>query len=219
MNADDAGLREALTALADMWVQQGTGEPCTTAQEAQDVCAVQMLRVMGGDPAIGEPFLARRIATNRRILDSSSSDLRQAIEAQLNMWEAYDAEGYAAGDGPDPCSRIDRLRDVLAAHPAPTIRPYRTDAIALLHPDGWADIQPRWVTVTDLIPTQSSVDIERVRHLTDGGEPETGDPHPHVISHDGRLYVHDGHHRHLIALARQEPTLQCRVVNENGETV
>ena len=97
-----------------------------------------------------------------------------------------------------------------------TAYPYRTDALELLHPHGWANIPARPVNVATLQPTQDCVVIERLAHLLDGGEPETGDPHPHVVAHDGALYVHDGHHRYVLALVAREPTIDARVVDEGG---
>jgi hypothetical protein len=98
--------------------------------------------------------------------------------------------------------------------------PYRTDALAALHDeDRWQDVPTVSVATADLIPTQSHVVIDRLTHLLDGGEPETGDPYPHVIAHKGRLYVHDGHHRYVLALASKQAEMKVRLVNENGETV
>lgn len=94
--------------------------------------------------------------------------------------------------------------------------PYATDAIARLHPDGWQNIPLRSILVADLTPTQPDVSIARLRHLLDGGDPETGDRAPHVIAHSGRLWVHDGHHRYVLALARGQRWLSCRVVDETG---
>lgn len=90
--------------------------------------------------------------------------------------------------------------------------PYPTGRLQALHPDGWADVKPRPVLITDLTPTQPAVTIDRLLHLQEGGEPETGDPYPHVVDHEGRLYVHDGHHRYVIALIRGEASFPARVV-------
>ena len=94
--------------------------------------------------------------------------------------------------------------------------PYRTDSIAELHPDGWAEIPSTLVAVVDLAPTQHGVSISRLLHHIAGGEPETGDPYPHVVSHGGNLYVHDGHHRYVIAVIRQTKLLRVRLVDEAG---
>lgn len=95
--------------------------------------------------------------------------------------------------------------------------PYRTDALERLHPDGWQNIKPRSVRVADLTPTQPTVTLDRLRHLLGGGAPETDDPFPHVVAHEGHLYVHDGHHRYAIALCSRT-TLRCRVVDELGDS-
>lgn len=90
--------------------------------------------------------------------------------------------------------------------------PYSTKALEELHPDGWANIAPQSVWVSELIPTQDCVVIDRLQHLLDGGEPETGDPYAHVVAHDGRLFVHDGHHRYILALVKGRSTMLSRVV-------
>lgn len=94
--------------------------------------------------------------------------------------------------------------------------PYRTDAIAALHPDGWASISPQAVAVEKLVPTQADVSLARLQHHAHGGAPETGDPHPHVILYGGRAYLHDGHHRYAVALLRGGASLACRVVDDCG---
>lgn len=90
--------------------------------------------------------------------------------------------------------------------------PYSTDLLEGLHPDGWAAVEPSAVPLDELKPTQSHVVIDRLQALLAGNEPETGDPYAHVVLHDRRLYVHDGHHRYVIALARGRRTLLARVV-------
>ena len=95
--------------------------------------------------------------------------------------------------------------------------PYRTDALAALHDeDRWADVPPVAVRTADLRATQSHVVIDRLLHLLDGGEPETGDPYPHVVLHGGVQYVHDGHHRYVLALAGRQTELKVRRVTEDG---
>ena len=94
--------------------------------------------------------------------------------------------------------------------------PYSEDALHRLHPDGWADIPTRELLAHDLTPTQPALAVDRILHHLAGGEPETGDHALHVVSHGGRLYVHDGHHRWAIACARGA-SLPARVVNELGQ--
>lgn len=97
--------------------------------------------------------------------------------------------------------------------------PYPTDLLEALHDtDGWADIKPTWVRVDDLRPTQSHVVIERVRELLCGAEPETGDRYPHVVDFDGSLWVHDGHHRYVIELAKSKTRqILARVVRPTAK--
>lgn len=93
--------------------------------------------------------------------------------------------------------------------------PYDTAPLEALHPDGWPQVEPTLVKVADLTPTQPDVSIDRLVHHHHGGEPETGDPYPHVVMHRGRLYVHDGHHRYVLALLRGDATVFARVVAVN----
>lgn len=97
-------------------------------------------------------------------------------------------------------------------------RPYRCDAIARLHPDGWSGIPPQEVNADRLVATQADVSIVRLLALAlaSGGEPETGDPYPHVVAHGGIGYVHDGHHRWTLHRLRSVGPMLARVVTEAG---
>ena len=90
--------------------------------------------------------------------------------------------------------------------------PYETDLLESLHPDGWKDVRPTLVLTEYLLPTQTHVVIKRLRELVDGAEPETGDLYPHVVNFKGDLYVHDGHHRYVLAVAKGSKFLMARVV-------
>ena len=96
--------------------------------------------------------------------------------------------------------------------------PYDTAAIKQLYDtDTWHTIPTRSVALVDLQPTQQDIDIVSIRQLARGVPPREGDPYPHVVLHDGWHYIHNGHHRYVIALSRADGWLNCRVVNESGE--
>jgi hypothetical protein len=56
------------------------------------------------------------------------------------------------------------------------------------------------VNPKNLIPTQDFVVINRILMILDGKPIEGPDPYPHVVDYMGSLYIHNGHHRWLIAL-------------------
>ena len=51
--------------------------------------------------------------------------------------------------------------------------------------------------------------------LIDDCEPVGGDPVPHVIDFDGRLYLEDGHHRVVRAALAGRSTIEARVLPIN----
>lgn len=93
--------------------------------------------------------------------------------------------------------------------------PYDTAGIEELHPDGWRKIPVREVKIKELIPTQSDVDILRLLALYRGARAEADD-YPHVVVHKGWKFLHDGHHRAVIAVLAGKEILPCRVVDAKG---
>lgn len=74
----------------------------------------------------------------------------------------------------------------------------------------WLNIPTRQVVIRELIATQPGVLLHALtdQHTTTVG----GDPTPHVIEWQGRLYLEDGHHRVVRAAIRGEHTIQARVL-------
>ncbi len=94
--------------------------------------------------------------------------------------------------------------------------PYSEDALEKLHPFGWLDIPVSWVLPESLTPTQSDVAVSRLLHHKYGGSAEAGDYCIHVVAYEGRLYIHDGHHRWTIAMLLNSITIPARIVDEFG---
>lgn len=61
-------------------------------------------------------------------------------------------------------------------------------------PEDWQQIPLKHVPISKLVPTQSTVLIDRLLDLSEGKPRHGGDPHGHVIEYRGQLYIHDGHH-------------------------
>jgi hypothetical protein len=96
------------------------------------------------------------------------------------------------------------MADVCVEARAPMTRPY--DEAAILPYDiVMANRPPITVDPATLHPTQRFAVIDRLVALNAGHPAEGPDPYPHVVDYDGTLYIHNGHHRWLLALMRDEP--------------
>lgn len=73
-------------------------------------------------------------------------------------------------------------------------RPYRDDEI----PTDWSHLPIRTLRIADLFPTQYYLVIDRVMEVRDGSLPQGGDI-PHIVAANGGFYIHDGHHRIILA--------------------
>lgn len=80
-----------------------------------------------------------------------------------------------------------------------------------------ATVVPVLVDPASLHPTQPVLVIEHLLRLAAGGRPEGPDDCAHVVEYRGRRYVHNGHHRWMLALLRGE-LLWCRVVSASCAT-
>lgn len=60
--------------------------------------------------------------------------------------------------------------------------------------EDWQQIPLRNVSISELIPTQSTVLIDRLLDLSEKAPRHGGDLYGHVIKFQGQLYIHDGHH-------------------------
>jgi hypothetical protein len=73
------------------------------------------------------------------------------------------------------------------------------------------EIDPR-----GLLPSQPDLDLSRVLHFANGGPPEGPDECLHVVEFGGRYYVHDGHHRWVVAYSRGKKVSARLVSAENA---
>ena len=71
----------------------------------------------------------------------------------------------------------------------------------------WLDLPVAEFVINELIATQDGVYLAP---LVNPVEPVGGDPLPHVVTHAGRHYIEDGHHRVVSALIRGEETILAR---------
>lgn len=84
--------------------------------------------------------------------------------------------------------------------------------VSLLPASGeeWADVQVTQVPIHDIVYCQYVVRIDRLLALELGGVPEGAD-WPHVVLWRGGYYLHDGHHRYVVARFRGQKFFACRV--------
>ena len=75
----------------------------------------------------------------------------------------------------------------------------------------WQHIPTRRVRIADLTATQPGVLLHAL--TDDAPTPVGGDPVPHVIAWDGRLYLEDGHHRVVRARLNGRTTIEARVLD------
>ena len=99
---------------------KGISRPLALAITERDVARAEIDRLQ--ELAIdqhGEPYRDRF----RNQMDAAAELLAEvarlraavaAVEALADEWDAYDAEGYAAGDGPPALARVEEIRALLA---------------------------------------------------------------------------------------------------------
>jgi hypothetical protein len=73
----------------------------------------------------------------------------------------------------------------------------------------WLTLPATTVAIAELVATQPGVLFQA---LLEPGEPVGGDPLPHVIHWQGRMYLEDGHHRVTRALIDGHHTIEARVL-------
>ena len=89
-------------------------------------------------------------------------------------------------------------------------RPYDLDAMPTyehIH----ATVPPTLVPPAALGPTQPMLDLARLLAIHHGQPPEGPDPYPHVAAYNSGLWVHNGHHRWVVALLGGDPTIAVRI--------
>ena len=90
-------------------------------------------------------------------------------------------------------------------------RPYDPDRL-LSYEQVMDTIPPVFVRTADLLPTQPVLMVDRLLAMFAGARTEGPDPHPHVVQMpDGRLYIHNGHHRWALALLGYQTLIAVRV--------
>jgi hypothetical protein len=67
------------------------------------------------------------------------------------------------------------------------------------------------VPIGSLRPTQPMLNLDRLLGIHRGGPAEGPDPYPHVVACAGGLWVHNGHHRWMLAMLRGDETIDVRV--------
>jgi hypothetical protein len=70
------------------------------------------------------------------------------------------------------------------------------------------------IPTASIHPTQPVLMIDRILALHRGEPTEGPDPCPHVVNVGGRFYVHNGHHRWIVALLRGDMMMDVRVSYE-----
>lgn len=76
----------------------------------------------------------------------------------------------------------------------------------------WIDEIPvQVVPIAELVATQPGVLLQAL--IDPAPESHSGDPLPHVLQFDGRLYLEDGHHRAVRARLRGQRYLYARVLH------
>lgn len=87
--------------------------------------------------------------------------------------------------------------------------PYDTDRLLPL--DAVLAIPPRAVDTATLRPTQPYLVIARLLALRAGEPNEDPDPYPHAVALPDGLWLHNGHHRWVLALLAGQPTIDVRI--------
>lgn len=73
----------------------------------------------------------------------------------------------------------------------------------------WLHVPTQPIPLHELHATQEGIYLHP---LITADTPVGGDPHPHVVSWNGRLYLEDGHHRAVRAAIHGQRTLTARVL-------
>ena len=94
-------------------------------------------------------------------------------------------------------------------------RTYPHEAANVLRNEYWNKLPVSEVPITELIPTQSDVAIEHIVRILNGIKE---DEHVKAVRHKDKLYLHDGHHRWLIALLRGDKNIKVHVWSKEQET-
>lgn len=80
--------------------------------------------------------------------------------------------------------------------------------------EAWRQIEPRPVELSKLRFTQQGVYVHALLDIHYGRhEPRSGDPYPHVVRHNGHLYIEDGNTRCLHAMVSGRRTIMARVLD------
>lgn len=79
----------------------------------------------------------------------------------------------------------------------------------------WMKLREERVDVSKVVFSQDHLSLSHLLHPADS---YSGDPCPHLVEWEGKLWVSDGHHRIIRAILSGYTYLFCRVLKQNGET-
>lgn len=96
-------------------------------------------------------------------------------------------------------------------------RPYSEDHLDLTD-DQWRTIPATTVPIGDLTPSQSDLSLTHLARIANGGPSLTGDTAGRAVVYEGRLWLHDGHHRWAVACLRGAQEFLVRVVDLYGNS-
>jgi hypothetical protein len=181
----------------------------------------QIQLAAGGSVSTGEPFEepgACLVRPDGRVRpDAGAVGVVELAAARAGLTVLADQGGivarapaHHAASTPAalPCFRLPRVM------PVPVLpRPYPQAALDSWTDEQWRLIPAVGVPVHDLVPTQEGVGLAEVARLANGGDPQGGDGLTgRAVRWRGRLYLHDGHTRWLIAVLRGWPVFWVRIV-------
>lgn len=81
----------------------------------------------------------------------------------------------------------------------------------------WLRVPVVWVPTAGLVPTQEGLSIAALANLVNGGMSESDDYAGRAVVWNGVSYLHDGHHRWIIAVLRGELLFPVRLVTGKVE--
>lgn len=78
----------------------------------------------------------------------------------------------------------------------------------------WGDVPVREVPLDDVIASQYEVSANRISHsiANPGNTDFGGDEYPLFVKHQGEVYLVDGHHRVVAAMAQGQSSVKGRVL-------
>lgn len=78
----------------------------------------------------------------------------------------------------------------------------------------WLEIEPSYVLFNEIILSQEYVSTNALLQHLNGAIPIGGDVFPHVVMHNGKAYLEDGHTRVTLKLVAGESGMDMRVLRK-----